>query len=114
MLLLLLIQQIMGASVVNGPAFPAPWTHGPPGDELEDSESAELSALAQRSFREHGLPHLSAATAPRHLLLFSNDVQFSPVAELAEWMGSAPAVHRQCVPQECLPSVACSTPVRLP
>ena len=48
-----------------------------------------LVQQAMRLFRRHGLPMLSARTAPRHLFLFSNDVQFVPLQVMArEWLNA--------------------------
>ena len=48
-----------------------------------------LVQQAMRLFSRHGLPLLSARTAPRHLFLFSNDVQFVPLQMMArEWLNA--------------------------
>ena len=49
-------------------------------------EAALLTDKATKEFERHGLPHLSAATAARHLFLFSNDVQFVPYSDLQGWL----------------------------
>ena len=50
-------------------------------------QALQLVQLATRLFRRHGLPLLSPRTAPRHLFLFSNDVQFVPLQMMArDWL----------------------------
>lgn len=55
-------------------------------DKLK-GQALQLVQQAMHLFRRHRLPLLSARTAPRHLFLFSNDVQFVPLQMIArDWL----------------------------